>query len=233
MTVPGSRLVTPDFIARNTVPAQPPLVPELRLYLATEATALWEVTEAELDERGLPPPFWAFPWAGGQALARFLIDNAELAAGRRVLDLGAGSGIAGLAAAWVSAATVIANDTDAVAGTAMAMNAELNGLSDRFTVEIRDMLDEPVLAADGGALFDLVLAADVLYETSMSKRVLAWLQRHANAGALVLIGDPGRNAHKDDVYDLCARYDVPVPRDLEDREVRRTSVWRLPPGHGS
>lgn len=221
--------ITEAFMLRHTVRTAPPLVPELRLHLAAEFTPLWEATEAELERLGLPSPFWAFAWAGGQALARNVIDNAPLVAGRRILDLGAGSGIAGLAALWASAAAVIANDTDPVAGIAVRLNAEENGLLGGLTVENRDMLEEPVLAADGEPLFDTVLAGDILYERTTATRVRDWLQRHADAGALVLIGDPGRGLQPADGLDLQAQYDIPVPRCLEDAETRQTSVWRLKP----
>jgi len=218
------------FIRANTVMAPSPLVPELRLHLASDAVALWEMTEAELERAGLPPPFWAFAWAGGQALARFIIDTPETVAGRRVLDLAAGGGIAGLAALWASAAHVTANEIDAHACAAIALNAEINGLSAGLEVIERDMLDEPVLANDGGPLWDVVLAGDVCYERPMAERMLAWLARHAAAGALVLIGDPGRAYLPTIGLQEVARYQVPTPLDLEDREIRDTRVLRVLPG---
>ncbi len=218
------------FIRANTVMAPSPLVPELRLHLASDAVALWEMTEAELERAGLPPPFWAFAWAGGQALARFIIDTPETVAGRRVLDLAAGGGIAGLAALWASAAHVTANEIDAHACAAIALNAEINGLSAGLEVIERDMLDEPVLANDGGPLWDVVLAGDVCYERPMAERMLAWLARHAAAGALVLIGDPGRAYLPTIGLQEVARYHVPTPLDLEDREIRDTGVLRVLPG---
>lgn len=217
------------FIRANTVTAPPPLVPELKLHLASDAVALWEMTEAELERAGLPPPFWAFAWAGGQALARFIIDTPETVAGRRVLDLAAGGGIAGLAALWASAAHVTANEIDAHACAAIRLNAEINGLSAGLEVIERDMLDEPVLANDGGPLWDVVLAGDVCYERPMAERMLAWLARHANAGALVLIGDPGRAYLPAIGLQELARYQVPTPLDLEDREIRETGVLRVLP----
>ncbi len=227
MTAGGTKLITTDFIRRNTEAVSPPLIPELTLHLATEATPLWQATETELEQNGLPPPYWAFPWAGGQAVARYVIDNASLVAGRRVLDVGAGSGMVGLAALWASAATVIANDTDPVAATAIALNAETNGLEAGLTVAIRDMLDEPTMAEDGGPLYDTVLAGDICYERAMADRMLKWLQRHADAGALVLLGDPGRTYQPTGGIALCARYDVPVSLEIEESEIRRTAVWRL------
>lgn len=217
------------FIRANTLPTHPPLVPELTLHLATDAVALWEMTEVEMERAGLPPPFWAFAWAGGQALARFIIDTPETVGGRRVLDLAAGGGIAGLAALWASAAHVTANEIDAHAATAIALNAELNGLAASLEIIERDMLDEPVLANDGGPLWDVVLAGDVCYERPMAERMLAWLTRHANAGALVLIGDPGRAYLPATGLQEVARYQVPTPLELEDREIRDTGVLRVLP----
>jgi predicted nicotinamide N-methyase len=220
----------PDaFIRANTIPTHPPLVPELTLHLATDAVALWEMTETELESAGLPPPFWAFAWAGGQALARFIIDTPETVGGRRVLDLAAGGGIAGLAALWASAAHVTANEIDAHAATAIALNAEINGLAAGLEIIKRDMLDEPVLANDGGPLWDVVLAGDVCYERPMAERMLAWLTRHANAGALVLIGDPGRAYLPTIGLQEVARYPVPTPLELEDREIKDTAVLRVLP----
>ncbi|WP_028467518.1 class I SAM-dependent methyltransferase [Nisaea denitrificans] len=227
MTAGGTKLITTDFILRNTEAISPPLIPELTLHLATEATQLWQATETELEQIGLPPPYWAFPWAGGQAVARYVIDNAPLVAGKRILDVGSGSGMVGLAALWASAAAVIANDTDPVAATAIALNAETNGLQAGLTIAIRDMLDEPVMADDGGPLYDTVLAGDICYERSMSDRMQAWLQRHADVGALVLVGDPGRTYQPIGGIALCAHYDVPVSLEIEDSELRKTAVWRL------
>lgn len=222
------------FIRANTALAQPPLVPELRLYLATDAVTLWEMTEAELHGAGVPPPFWAFAWAGGQALARYIIDTPMTVAGRRVLDLAAGGGVAGLAALWASAAHVAANEVDAFAAAAITMNGEANDLAGGLEVVLRDMLDEPVLADDGSALWDVVLAGDVCYERPMAGRMLTWLRRHADAGALVLIGDPGRNYVPADGVRELARYSVPTPLALEDREIRETAVLQVvSPGSGA
>jgi predicted nicotinamide N-methyase len=220
------------FIRAKTQLIPPPLVSELKLHLATDAVALWEMTEAELETAGLPPPFWAFAWAGGQALARFIIDTPETVGGKRVLDLAAGGGVAGLAALWASAAHVTANEIDAHACAAIMLNAEANGLVGGLEVIRRDMLDEPVLANDGGPLWDVVLAGDVCYERPMAERMLAWLIRHANAGALVLIGDPGRAYLPKDGLQEVGRYQVPTPLALEDRECRDTGVLRVMPTGG-
>ena len=217
------------FIRANTALIHPPLVPELTLHLATDSLALWEMTETDLATAGLPPPFWAFAWAGGQALARFIIDTPETVGGRRVLDIAAGSGIVGLAALWASAAHVTASEIDTYAATAIALNAEANDLVQGLEINLRDMLDEPVLADDGSPLWDVVLAGDVCYERPMATRILAWLGRHADAGALVLIGDPGRAYLPELGLREVGRYLVPTPLDLEDQEIRDTAVLRVIP----
>jgi len=218
-----------NFIQDSTALDRPPLVPELRLHLASDAVALWEMTEVELAREGVPPPFWAFAWAGGQALARFIIDTPVTVAGKRVLDVGAGGGVASLAALWASAAHVTANEIDHFAATVIAMNAHANDLASGLEVIERDMLDEPVLAGDGGALWDVVLAGDVCYEREMADRLLAWLRRHAEAGALVLIGDAGRAYIPHGGVKEVARFSVPTPLALEDREIRETAVLQIIP----
>lgn len=217
------------FIRENTAVKPPSLVPEICLHLADAALPLWEKTEAELEAVGLPPPYWAFAWAGGQALARHVIDRPELVAGRRVLDVASGSGIVALACLWASAAHVVANEIDAFALAAIRMNAAANNLGAGLELAGRDMLDEPVLAGDGRALWDVVLAGDVCYEKPMAERMIAWLRRHAAAGALVLMGDPGRSYRPADGLERLTEYLVPTPRDLEDSDLRRTVVWRVLP----
>ena len=218
-----------EFVRQNTLLKPPSLVPELKLHLADKAVPLWELTEEELAEKDLPPPYWAFAWAGGQALARYIIDHPEVAAGKRVLDFAAGSGLVGVAALWVSAAHVVANDIDAFAVAAISLNAEANGVAGGLETVRRDMLEEPALAADGSPLFDLVLAGDVCYELPMSTRTIAWLRRHAAAGATVLMGDPGRSYLPESGLTKLAEYMVPTPRELEDSDLRRTIVWRVEP----
>lgn len=217
------------FIRGNTVLKPPSLVPELRLHLADKAVPLWEKTEEELAATDLPPPYWAFAWAGGQALARYLIDHPDVVAGKRVLDVASGSGVAALAALWVSAAHVVANEIDPFAITVIVLNAEANGLAGGLETIERDMLDEPVLADDGHPLYDVVLAGDVCYEKPMAERVIAWLRRHSAAGAVVLMGDPGRSYKPDDGLTWLGEYNVPTPRELEDSDLRRTVVWQVDP----
>src|SRR3954471_16142234 len=185
------------FIRSKTAIAAPPLVPEIRLYLATEVTPIWHATESSLARSGLPPPYWAFAWAGGQALARYLLDHPETVAGRGGLDIGSGPGIVAIAAAKAGAARVVAADIDRFAAAAIALNAPLNGVAVR--VETRDLLDR------GPAGWEIALAGDICYEEPMSaragaicsgrpmsSRAIARLRRMAAARRLALLGDPGR-----------------------------------------
>lgn len=209
---------TDAFVRAHTVVAAPPLVPELRLYLATEATPLWEATEKTLARIGLPPPFWAFCWPGGQALARYLLDHPEEAAGKRVLDFGAGGGIGAIAADRAGAAEVTAADLDPFAAAAIRLNAGLNGA--RVTPATDDLV-----GGDGG--WDLVLAGDVCYERPAAERITSWLRLLARRGARVLLADPGRAYRPVERVEEIARYVVPTTRELEDRDTRETVLYRV------
>lgn len=208
-----------DFIRSNTRLLPVPLVPEVLLHLAHEAVPLWEKTEEELGLMGLPPPFWAFAWAGGQALARHVLDNDDLVKGKRVLDLASGSGLVAIAAARAGAADVLAADIDGHAVTAIGLNAEANAVS--LTTTTADLLQ-----ADPPAC-DVLLVGDLFYERDLATRLLDWLQRARQAGAAVLIGDPGRSYLPVQALVARASYEVPVTRDLEDSEIKKTSVWAL------
>jgi predicted nicotinamide N-methyase len=205
-----------DFIRTHTRLLAVPHAPEIRLYLAEEATALWEKTEEELGELGLPPPFWAFAWAGGQALARYILDHPELARGKRVLDFASGSGLVAIAAARAGAGEVEANEIDEFALAAIALNAAAN------RVAIRPRAGDIIGEDDG---WNLVLAGDVSYEHDMAAGVTDWLAALAGRGARVLIGDPGRTYLARDRLDSIAEYAIPVTRALEDMEIKRTQVW--------
>lgn len=212
------------FIRARTAIATAPLVPEIRLHLATEVTPLWQATEAELDANGLPPPYWAFAWPGGQALSRYLLDNPHLVRGKRVLDFAAGSGIAALAARRAGAAHVTASDLDAFALAAMRLNAALDHISDDDLNFV--LTDDDVSGAPQGA-WDVILAGDVCYERPMAEKILPWLEQQVRGGALVLMADPGRAyLPKHGLIEL-ARYTVPTSRDLEDRDTRETRVLQL------
>lgn len=208
-----------QFIRAWTVLAPPPLCPELVLHLAGPVTPLWEATETTLEREGLPPPYWAFAWPGGQALARHLLDNKPLVAGKRVLDFAAGCGIAGIAAAKAGAARVVASDLDGFARAAIALNASLNGAE----VEA----SEADFCAGGAAEFDVILAGDVCYERPMAERVWPWLQAQARRGADVWLADPGRAYLPKESLSEVARYAVPTSLELEDRIERNTAVYRV------
>lgn len=207
------------FIAANTRLQPVPHAPEISLHLADEVTPIWRLTEEELGELGLPPPFWAFAWAGGQALARYLLDHPREAADRRVLDFATGSGLVGIAAMKAGAASVLCADIDPFCAAAVAANAAANGVTLDFTAE--DLLDAPPPEVD------VICAGDVCYEKPMTDRVLAWLARAKANGSRVLIGDPGRTYFPREGLAFLAEYRVPTTRELEDQEVKRSSVWAL------
>ena len=209
------------FIRRNTAITAPPLVPEIRLHLATEITPIWQATEETLARSALPPPFWAFAWAGGQALARYLLDHPEAVAGRFVLDFGAGSGLVAIAAAKAGAEVVLAAEIDHFAAAAIAANSALNEAA--VTVTTADLID----AAD--PRWAVITAGDVCYEQPMAGRVTAWLRALARSGSLVLLGDPGRAYLPAEGLRERARYLVPTSRELEDRETREAVVWEVLP----
>lgn len=208
------------FIAANTEIVAPPLVPEIRLRLATEITPIWQATETELQEIGIPPPFWAFCWPGGQALARYVLDNPDIVRGKRVLEFAAGGAVSGIAAAVAGAAEVVANDIDAMAVAAAQTNAALNKVTLTPSTENYLMREAP-----SGC--DVILAGDIFYEQSPAVEIDAFLRREAAGGALVLIGDPGRKYLPIDNLQETARYEVPTSLELEDREMRDGVVWRV------
>jgi predicted nicotinamide N-methyase len=208
------------FILENTRLQSPPHTPELSLHLADEITPIWKMTEEALAEIGLPPPFWAFAWAGGQAIARYILDKPDVVAGKRVIDFASGSGIVGIAAMKAGAAHVLAADIDSFCQAALSLNAPANGVAIDFT-DI-DLLDAPAPAAD------VILAGDICYEKPMAEKVMAWLAAARDTGATVLIGDPGRSYFPRDGLVKLAEYQVPTTRELEDMEVKKTAVWTLP-----
>ena len=207
------------FILANTRLQPVPHAPEIRLWLADEITPIWRLTEEELGEMGLPPPFWAFAWAGGQGLARWLLDNPAEVAGKRVLDLAAGSGLVGIAAMQAGAASALCADIDPFCGAAVALNGAANGVALAFTQA--DLLDTPPPDVD------VICAGDVFYEKPMAGRVFAWLTAAAGRGVRVLVGDPLRTYFPKQGFDLLAEYVVPTTRELEDDAVKRTRVWTL------
>jgi len=216
-------LITPEnaerFIRANTALLSPPHVPEIALHLADEAHDLWQKTEEELEQIGLPPPFWAFAWAGEQGLARYILDHLDLVRGKKVLDFASGSGLVAIAAAKAGAARVLASDIDALCARAIALNAAANHVSIDFTTE-------DLVGLDRG--WDVVLAGDVFYEKPLADRLMPWFRVLRSRGAEVLAGDPGRSYLPRCGLQFVLSYQVPVTRALEDSEVKKTSVWRLP-----
>jgi predicted nicotinamide N-methyase len=205
------------FILQHTRLQRPPHTPEIQLWLADELEPIWRTSEEALQATGVEPPFWAFAWAGGQALARYLLDHAEEARGRRVLDFAAGSGIVGIAAMKAGAAEVLAADIEPFCEAAVALNAEANGVRLGFTGE--DLLASPPPEVD------LICAGDVCYAWPLADRVRAWLEAAHARGTRVLIGDPGRAYLPREGLEPLALYEVAVTRELEDREVRKTGVF--------
>lgn len=208
------------FILENTRLQSPPHTPELTLHLADEITPIWRMTEEALAEIGLPPPFWAFAWAGGQAVARYVLDNPDLVAGKRVIDFASGSGMVGIAAMKAGASHALAADIDSFCEAALSLNAQANGVSLDFTDA--DLLNAPAPAAD------VILAGDICYEKPMAEKALAWLSAARDRGAKVLIGDPGRSYFPREGLIKLAEYQVPTTRELEDMEIKKTAVWTLP-----
>jgi predicted nicotinamide N-methyase len=207
------------FIAANTKLLAPPHVPEIRLHLAEESLPIWQKTEEELGEMNLPPPFWAFAWAGGQALARYLIDHPLEVAGKTVLDLGTGSGLTAIAAMKAGAVSVLAADIDRMALASAHLNAAANAVV--ITTTADDLLARPPAA------FAAVLVGDLFYERELAERVLTFITAAQAKGARVLVGDPQRSYFPTDRFARVAEYQVPVTRELEDALVKKTAVWAL------
>jgi predicted nicotinamide N-methyase len=226
-----------EFIRAHTELAAPPLVPEIDLHLASEVVPLWRKTEEELEESA-PPPYWAFAWAGGQALARYILDHCEIVTARSVLDFGTGSGLVAIAAAKSGARVVVAADTDGFAAAAIGLNCWANGIScmarrqakgngngrrgEKIEIVTDDVIGKP-------CSWDVILVGDMCYERPLAERLLAWLGACAQAGATVLIGDPGRAYFPESGTVRLATYRVRTTRELEDREIRETSVYRYLP----
>ncbi|MGW0226872.1 class I SAM-dependent methyltransferase [Actinopolymorpha singaporensis] len=207
------------FVRAHTRLRPVPGVPEVSLHLAEDAIGLWQETERAFGLSDSPPPFWAFAWAGGQALARYILDNPAEVSGARVIDLASGSGLVAIAAARAGAAAVTANDLDPLSLAAIGCNAAANAV--HVTGHLGDLLAEPTVDAD------VVLAGDIFYERATAARMLPFLRRAWAGGARVLVGDPGRTYLPPDGFVAVASYRMPVPVTLEDAEAKQTTVWRL------
>lgn len=208
------------FILVNTAALPVPHCPTITLHLAHEALALWQLTEAELEAHGLPLPFWAFAWAGGQGLARYILDHPACVAGKRVLDMASGSGLVGIAAKRAGASAVMCADIDPFAMQAITLNAALNNV--HVDVTLTDLIG---IELD----YDVILVGDLFYERDIAAPLFVWLQSLCRRGALVLIGDPGRTYLPKAGLIRVGDYQIEVSRLLEDAEVKRTRVWKVDP----
>jgi predicted nicotinamide N-methyase len=213
-TAAGAEALVREFCRVAKVPS----VPEVRLYLAQELVPLWQATEWRAAA-AQPPPFWAFAWPGSIALARYVLDTPEVVRGRRVLDFGSGSGLAAIAAILAGATDVVAMDVDPLATSAQLLNAALNG-----SVLRTETVDATTY---GRADADVVLAGDVCYEREPAEAAVAWLRTQAAEGRTVLLADPGRHYAPSHGLQLLETYDVPVLRELESVDVKRTRLWRM------
>lgn len=208
-----------EFIVKNTTPMAPALVPELKLYLASEINPMWRATEAFFADSNIKPPFWAFAWPGGLALTRYIFENPDLVRGKRVFDFASGSGLMALAAAKMGAAKVVANDIDPSAIVAIAMNASINNLvvdTEHANAIGRDM-----------AGFDVIIAGDFCYEWPMAGYAIEWLRTQTAKGVTVLFADPGRPHAPRTGIEEVARYTIPTTRDVEDSDEKLTRIYRL------
>lgn len=207
-----------DFILSNTALHHPPHVPEIGLHLADEAHELWHKTEEELSEIGLPPPYWAFAWAGGQGVARYILDNPATVNSKRVLDFASGSGLVAIAAAMSGASIVTANDIDPFAPHAICLNTMANKVTIGFT-------DHDLIGQNVSATTDILLAGDVFYDKPLADRLIPWFDMLCSKGIMIIVGDPGRSYLPKHRLRELAVYSVPVTRALEDADVKRTTVW--------
>ena len=211
------------FIRANTTLRALALVPELSLHLASEEQKLliWQQIETWLGQRDQPPPYWAFSWPGGEAVARYLLDHRKAVAGKRVIDVGAGGGVVTVAAAVAGAAQVVGNDIDRLALAALRLNAEANGVT--VVVSADDWLAGPPGAPDA----EVVTAGDVFYGPELTAQAMAWLRGHASLGRLVLLGDPGRRFLATAGLEALATYPMPATQDVDNRHLSEITVWRV------
>ena len=214
------------FIRKNTKLGSPPLVPAIKLPLAVGATELWKMTTKELKDNGLPLPFWAFAWAGGQALARYILDNPQLVEDKSVLDMGAGSGLVGLSALFSNASQVDFKEIDCFAAEAIHLNLSANQLDQNFQIILEHL---PKFTPQNQNRWDVILAGDVFYEQEMSNIILSDLRKFARLGILVLVGDPGRAYFPKEGVKKLAQYLVETPIYLEEQNISETTIWQIVP----
>lgn len=219
----AAEVSTSALVRAATRLQRPPLLPEIELYLADEVMDVWRRVEALLARSDMPP-YWAFAWVGGQAIARYLFDHPGEVRGKRVLDFATGSGVCAVAALLAGARSVLASDLDPFSKQAVALNAETNGVHICFTdQDLLDCVPPPV---------DVILAGDICYEQPTADRVLSWLEQAHTLGIRVLLGDPGRIYFNDGGLVPLATYDVPATRAVEERDVKGATVYTFS-GRGS
>lgn len=208
------------FIEANTIVLPVPALPDIRLHQANELTPLWQATEDNLEKIGIAPPFWAFPWVGGQALALHVRENPELVRGKRVLDMASGSGLVGIAALKAGALSVLAADIDPTANASAELNAILNGVTVETTAA--NLLRAPLPAG-----IEVILAGDMFYELALAADAIAWLKVAAGNGITVIAADPGRKYFRDTGMELLALHDIPTTLEIEDKVIANVGVWRV------
>jgi predicted nicotinamide N-methyase len=206
------------FILENTTILSPPHVPEIKLHLADEAHDLWHKTEEELQQSGLQPPFWAFAWAGGQGLARHILDHPETVRGKTVIDFATGSGLVAIAAKMSGASSVLAVDIDPFCGDAVDLNSRLNSIEIEFSAH--NLIGQKLTA-------EVLLAGDIFYDRAIAAAITPWFQALCANGCTILVGDPGRTYLPRQFLSLLSEHEVAVTRALEDADVRKTNVWQF------
>ncbi|NLJ26898.1 MAG: methyltransferase [Deltaproteobacteria bacterium] len=216
--IPSKRKV---FILENTQLTPPHLCPEIQLHLITDSCPLWHATEPDIERLGIGDPYWGFCWAGGQALARYLLDHPEEVAGKRVIDFGAGCGVEAVAAMMSGAAFLLASDIDPLAVEATRLNALVNGVSMETTT--RDLVGDPLTG------FDVLLAGDMFYDPAFSRSVLSWFAALTARGMKILLGDPSRGNIKDTPVEPLASYQAPSDVDLVGKYLQKTTVYAIAP----
>lgn len=199
-------------------------MPEVQLHLAEESLPIWRKTEEELGEMNVPPPYWAFAWAGGQALARFVLDEPETVARKSILDVGTGSGLVAIAAMLAGAGHAYANDIDTYAIEACRVNASANAVALSLSSDDLLLSDADAVLPD---LPDVVFLADVFYEKALAAGVMSFASNMKDRGCIILVGDPSRSYFPSERFSRMAHYAVPVTRELEDTEIKNAAVWKF------
>lgn len=206
------------FILANTSPLPCLNIPAIKLYQANEVHDLWHNTQTQMDEMDLPPPFWAFAWAGGEALSLYILQHPEIVKGKRVLDFASGSGLVGIAAKKAGALSVVANDIDPFACTAIALNAALNKVS--LTIENDDLVGK-------NGSWDVILAGDVFYDKTMSRNLVAWFQLIDKRKTTILAGDPGRAYLPHEYVSEKSTLRLAVSKVIEETSFKDVKIWQF------